>query len=197
MQVRSERFELRLDQVTIQRIDAWRSDQSDLPSRAEAMRRLVDAGLGRPEDRQLFLMARFDLLYAARSNGLAGAISDAYAFAWHAEVYPFFDHASRLHQPFAMQFSVSPKMIEELAKFLDDRWRKKDVPSFYAVEDHYRILIGHGPWNRAKLIYAFRYLFLSNLFDSEFWKNLLKDIDYPTEAEVILAKFDRDHDIAF
>ena len=45
MQMKTERFELRLDRATVEQIDAWRAEQPDLPSRAEAMRRLVDAGL--------------------------------------------------------------------------------------------------------------------------------------------------------
>ena len=42
----SERFEMRLDEETLTRVDAWRRDQDDVPSRAEAMRRLVERGLG-------------------------------------------------------------------------------------------------------------------------------------------------------
>ncbi len=44
----TERFELRLDEETLQTIDSWRSRQPDLPSRAEAIRRLIMRGL---EDR--------------------------------------------------------------------------------------------------------------------------------------------------
>lgn len=43
----SERFEMRLDEETLKRVDQWRADQEDVPSRAEAMRRLVEIGLGR------------------------------------------------------------------------------------------------------------------------------------------------------
>jgi len=45
MAPKSERFELRLDEDILARVDKWRSEQPDLPSRAEAMRRLVEAGL--------------------------------------------------------------------------------------------------------------------------------------------------------
>ena len=43
--MKTERFEMRLDQHNLQRIDTWRAEQPNQPSRAEAMRRLVDAGL--------------------------------------------------------------------------------------------------------------------------------------------------------
>lgn len=50
---KSGRFELRLDEDILNRIDRWRSQQADVPTRAEAMRRLADAGLARssPEAR--------------------------------------------------------------------------------------------------------------------------------------------------
>jgi len=41
-QVMSERFEMRLAQSVIEELDAWRSRQSDLPSRSQAVRRLME-----------------------------------------------------------------------------------------------------------------------------------------------------------
>ena len=43
--MRTERFEMRLDRATIEKLDRWRASQPELPSRAEAVRRLVHAGL--------------------------------------------------------------------------------------------------------------------------------------------------------
>ena len=45
MNSKTERFEMRVDQQTIGRVDEWRVGQGDLPSRAEAIRRLVDVAL--------------------------------------------------------------------------------------------------------------------------------------------------------
>ena len=45
MQAMTERFEMRLDQGAIERVDEWRDHQDVRPSRAEAVRRLVEAGL--------------------------------------------------------------------------------------------------------------------------------------------------------
>jgi uncharacterized protein YfbU (UPF0304 family) len=47
MQTKSERFEMRLDQDTLDLVDGWRKYQDDLPSRSEAVRRLVDLALDR------------------------------------------------------------------------------------------------------------------------------------------------------
>jgi len=44
---KTERFELRLEPSVLERVDVWRGEQGDLPSRAEAIRRLVENGLSR------------------------------------------------------------------------------------------------------------------------------------------------------
>jgi hypothetical protein len=45
MAPKTERFEMRLETTMIERVDAWRRKQGDLPSRAEAFRRLIGLGL--------------------------------------------------------------------------------------------------------------------------------------------------------
>jgi len=41
----SKRFEIRMSGNLLKAIDRWRRRQSDLPSRSEGIRRLVEAGL--------------------------------------------------------------------------------------------------------------------------------------------------------
>ena len=45
MAPKTERFEMRLDVEMLDQIDEWRRKQGDIPSRAEAIRRLVELGL--------------------------------------------------------------------------------------------------------------------------------------------------------
>ena len=45
MAVKGERFEMRIDPDTLSRLDTWRAAQADIPSRAEAIRRLIELGL--------------------------------------------------------------------------------------------------------------------------------------------------------
>ncbi|PKP76449.1 YfbU family protein [Parvibaculum sp.] len=45
MPPKSERFELRLDAEILEQVDNWRAEQGDLPSRSEAVRRLIEKGL--------------------------------------------------------------------------------------------------------------------------------------------------------
>lgn len=41
----TERFEMRIDSELLDRLDNWRNSEDDAPSRAEAVRRLIEAGL--------------------------------------------------------------------------------------------------------------------------------------------------------
>lgn len=43
--MKSERFEMRVSEELLDRVDEWRRQQADLPSRAEAMRRLIEESL--------------------------------------------------------------------------------------------------------------------------------------------------------
>lgn len=53
MQKKTERFEMRLDQGVLDKVDVWRARQDDLPSRAEAVRRLMEEGLSKTSENQL------------------------------------------------------------------------------------------------------------------------------------------------
>jgi uncharacterized protein len=55
MALKTERFEMRLEEDILERVDSWRVGQPDLPSRAEAMRRLLELGLERSSSQSLKL----------------------------------------------------------------------------------------------------------------------------------------------
>ncbi len=74
---KNERFELRLDEALLDKVDKWRAQQGDLPSRAEAMRQLVEAGLAHESrevihltdgEKLIFMMLR-DLFKGLKING--------------------------------------------------------------------------------------------------------------------------------
>jgi len=50
MPPKTERFEMRLELEMIARIDEWRRAQTDLPARAEAIRRLIEQSLAGATD---------------------------------------------------------------------------------------------------------------------------------------------------
>jgi uncharacterized protein len=56
-QIKTERFEMRFDTEMLERIDEWRSCQSDLPSRAESIRRLIEKGLYSASNQNIELSA--------------------------------------------------------------------------------------------------------------------------------------------
>jgi uncharacterized protein YfbU (UPF0304 family) len=66
MEPKTERFEMRLEQSALENIDTWRAKQPDMPSRAEAIRRLIETGLENEKprvkindgERLLFMMLR-------------------------------------------------------------------------------------------------------------------------------------------
>ena len=45
MNLKTERVELRLDEETVTSVDSWRAKLTDIPSRSEAIRRLIELGL--------------------------------------------------------------------------------------------------------------------------------------------------------
>ena len=51
MPPKTDRFEMRVEPELLQRIDEWRKEQPDEPSRAQAIRRLAHLGLMRPPAR--------------------------------------------------------------------------------------------------------------------------------------------------
>ncbi|HET9638847.1 MAG TPA: YfbU family protein [Allosphingosinicella sp.] len=72
---KSERFEMRLEARMIERLDRWREAQEDPPSRAEAVRRLVEAGLASTR-RELVLGDGEKLLLAMVSDIYARTVPD-------------------------------------------------------------------------------------------------------------------------
>jgi uncharacterized protein len=44
--MKNERFEMRVSAELLEQIDDWRRRQTDIPSRAEAIRQLVELALG-------------------------------------------------------------------------------------------------------------------------------------------------------
>ncbi|MFL5346783.1 MAG: hypothetical protein ACJ8AT_18535 [Hyalangium sp.] len=142
MNSKTERLELRLDPEILDRIDEWRREQTSVPNRSVAVRRLIELGLGHSEDSRLFQMARFSVLVAAKTKSSKTALSDAYVYAWENSVYPAFHDSTEFHKPFADQFWTTKDEVSKLGQYLDARWLKKDVPTFYELEDNYDVRSG-------------------------------------------------------
>jgi len=186
MAIKSERIELRLDEELVQQIDDWRRQQSELSTRSEAIRRLVQQGLS-SSSKQAFMLIRTHLILAAHQRNSEDLVSDATLFAWTHDVYPgLTGDAEELAEPFASCFSVSSDMLTQLGKFLDNFSLRRKTVTFYEIEQEF----GGKPWTRSMLVNTCKYMYLSNRF-MDLWDDCLKDGDCPIEAKSIKMKFDR------
>ncbi len=192
----TSRFELRMDSDLLRQIDRWREKQADLPSRANAVRRLTTLGLSGEKGKRSFEFVRFGVLTASLSPAVAERFPDAYVFAWDRRVYPI-NHHNRLHECWSKYFEVTEAMCDALVGFLGERWDEKKVPTFYELEEHFEVRLGTTGWDRLKLMSTCRYMYLSDSFDTDFWKALLTPMKHPTEAKSIVRPFERECEIFF
>lgn len=117
-------------------------------------------------------------------------LSAPYAYAWSHGVYPLFQDGDssvpdRPHTNFAEQFTVSADLVDQVTKFLDEKWQEGAVPTFYQLESMFG-----GKSNRSALMSICRYAYLSDLFDDTAWNALLTPTEHPTEARSIIKVFD-------
>lgn len=188
MAAKSERVELRLDEDFLREIDAWRHEETDLPTRSEAIRRLVHLGLS-SSSKQSFMLMRMQIMLAARLPNSEEFISDATLFAWSHKIYPAFSAESdALAEPFAECFGVTRSMIAQLGEHIDKAWEKRKRFSYYDLEKQF----AGSAWDRGMLVAACRYMYLCEMF-AGFWEYFLGDTDHPIEAKAITRPFDR-HD---
>lgn len=119
MQALNERIELRLDQDTIHGVDAWRTKQPGVPSRSEAIRRLIDRALRnatQPENfskGEALIVAMLGDIYKSLKvesdfdpEFLRDALGDGHHWAIEAEYSGFF------HEPIDME------KVEEVGHWL-------------------------------------------------------------------------------
>lgn len=194
---KTERAELRLPTDLLEEIDVWRSNQSDIPNKSEAIRRLVVAGLSNDQSKQLFEVARLQIKLAAANPQTARRLPLSYVYAWDWRIYPMQDDGDGIAKSFETCFDVREDQVYELARFLDDRWLEKNPITFYQLEDQFDVRSRNDRWDRSKLIGVCRYFFLKGHFDSDFWMNLLAPMQYPSEATGITWDPEEDRAIYF
>jgi antitoxin MazE len=197
MESKTERVELRLTSDLIGEIDAWRTQQADVPTRSEAIRRLTVRGMSQNQERQLFEIARFQIKLAAANPATAARLPLSYVYAWEWRLYPMHDDIDGISKSFEEFFNIKEDQVYELARFLDDRWLGNDPITFYQLEDHFNVRGNGRRWDRIKLISVCRYFFLLRHFDDSFWKHLLSPMEYPTEAASISSSPDEERAIFF
>ncbi|MDX1366807.1 hypothetical protein [Pseudomonas sp.] len=139
-----------------------------------------------------FQLMRFNILSTSLANQESSPFSSAYIYAWDAGVYPLFNDGADWHKPFNAQFKVTESEIDELSKLLDENWLAKKPITFYELEDHFDVKgtsYTNSNWERWKLITACRYMYLQELFDTDFWASLVENGKCPSEALSICRPF--------
>lgn len=127
MQAKTERFEMRLDQMTLEEVDAWRARQADVPSRAEAVRRLIEDGLTPvPARRELELSAgeRLAVVMLCELHKHLKVESDINADGVAAAIYSDNIWALRWNCSYVIQHENyrDPEHVTEMINILD-MWR--------------------------------------------------------------------------
>jgi uncharacterized protein YfbU (UPF0304 family) len=145
MTPKTERFEMRLEPVLLERVDEWRSGQSDLPSRAEAIRRLIEDGVAkkakekfRPTHAErLIIWLLTELLKNQKGHAEANLIQDA-LLEGH---FWYFDDMGCMHDDIDDPSSLSLVINTlEMWWFIENAYRKFSAADKKRVEDE----IGYG-----------------------------------------------------
>lgn len=115
-------------------------------------------------------------------------VSESLVFALSKNMYPFFDVCEEI-KLYSNCFTINEEQTNSVIKYLDDKWRHNDCPTFYQLEDEFQ----QQGIDRYTLITICHYCFIANRFDDNLWKKL--DEDGPIEASSITRPFDNLYDI--
>lgn len=139
-----------------------------------------------PELMALYHLHRFQITLNARNHEGELRLPQAFLYAIANGVYPYFHQTwSCENDPYVDCYRIKKEFISEVLEYVDNLWRKgQPVPTFYQLESKF------GKGFRVELIDIFRYCFLGEQFDDNFYEQLLRATDHPTEASNIIAEFE-------
>lgn len=158
MSTRSERFELRIDEAQLGRVDAWAAEQSERLTRAEAFRRLIDLGLAAGSHRavrfsdgekMLILMMgdlfkRLDVQGESNPDFLAQVIYGGHYWAPKWEMQGVFhDHVDN---PADLEYVVK---VLDMWSFIEEAYAK------FSPEQRAQIAEEVGPWAKTVEFHGF------------------------------------------
>jgi hypothetical protein len=144
----------------------------------------------------LFNLQRFQILQTKLNPQTTDLISDSYAYAWEAKMYPSLDgsgtHLDLKDLDLKEYFSITEEQFDLVGNRADSEWLQKRYYSFYQYEEFFGVNrpSATNGLSRVALICIFRYSFLRRGFDQPFWDKLLEPMEHPTEASIITAPFE-------
>lgn len=140
--------------------------------------------------KSIFNLQRFQILQTKLNPSTTNLIPNDYAYAWYKKLYPLLDE-NELHEDLESYFSITKEQVDEITNFADKEWLENKYYTFYEYENHYKCR--SNPFldiTRHTLIAVFRYMYLREAFDQNFWNKLLEPMQHPSEAGGITRDFD-------
>jgi uncharacterized protein YfbU (UPF0304 family) len=152
-----ERFEMRIDSELLDRLDRWRKAEDDAPSRAEAVRRLIEAGLAHDnqgpaphlsDGEKLIAMMLGDLIKALRIDVetdvelVRKVIFGGHYWALGWEMPGLFHNHSdkQRHVRFVMDVLDMWSFVEDAFEKLDESDRKRLAAAVGPLGEHVEFL---------------------------------------------------------
>ena len=132
----------------------------------------------------IYNLQRFVILKTKLNPATSNLISDSYAYAWYTNTFPYL-HNSDIHYDLKDCFSIKEEQVKLILETADKNWLNKKNLTFYEYEDFFHTNNKEYNIGRDELIRVFRYSYLEKSFDSNFWKKLLEEYNYPVEANTI------------
>ena len=103
----------------------------------------------------------------------------AYIYAIENDCYPCF-HSTDEDSCYEQLYIFSKSLVEEIFTKVEAAYVNKDYKTFYDWEDVF------GGEYREAMIIIFRYFYLENRFNQEFWHVLIDHEHNPDEANIIV-----------
>jgi hypothetical protein len=182
--VNFERFEMRLDPETAEKIDSWRNKNNANKTRAETVRELVSIGYEAKDNDKLYEIFRLNVLLNPER------FSNATIFALSFRMHPFMEY-KRAFDPFKNISSISKIDYFLILDYLNKRSSSNTPTNYYDLEIEFRYKERGIP--KSTLIIVCRYLFLSRSFNEKYWEFFVKD--EVSDAQTIIRPFDLDEEL--
>jgi prevent-host-death family protein len=140
---------------------------------------------------ELYGLTRLQILHMSATT--QDLVDIPYAYAWSKGIYPLLNdstpgHLKSSHEFCADDFIISKRVVENIIDYLDECCDKPEgsTLTFYDLEDHFNSRSASSyEFDRVSLLLTCRYAYLSDMFDEQFWTQLLEPMKHPSEARMI------------
>lgn len=138
--------------------------------------------------KSLYYMYKRQIIQFYKLNKGGSGFSESFVYAIAHDCYPYF-HVDDEVKIYKDCFSIKYEYIDKVIKFLDEKWQKGQLYTFYELEEQFNY-----PDVRVMLIVTLRYCYLDSRFnDEEFWKKI--ESSAPVETHGLNTPFDSDWEI--